>query len=143
MAGALAAAVRVAAALLAAGFAAPLPLVVRERPFSPPTAAARAAASSPEVAAVTSLWAMAMSRDLRRAALLRWRMPFSAARSRARTAASTCSWLSAAGWVPSRARRALVMLVRTAERTARLRMCLRSLERIRLRAERELATGLL
>jgi len=70
-------------------------------------------------------------------------MPFSAARSRARTAASTCSSLSMVGSEPSSERRALVMLVRTAERTARLRMCLRSLERIRLRAERELATGLL
>ena len=79
-------------------------------------------------------------RDLRRRALLRCRMPFSAARSSARTAARRSSSVPAPSAVPSSVRRALATLVRTDERTARFRMRFRSLDRMRFRAERVLAT---
>jgi hypothetical protein len=136
----------VAAAFGEAGFAA----VLRERavagaglvvvPLAPPLAAARVAAFSRSLPPIAvSLAAMAMSRDLRRVALLRCRIPFSAALSRALTAERS-SLSSSAVWPETSERRARDTRVRTAERTVRLRMRLRSLARICLRAERELAT---
>jgi len=65
-------------------------------------------------------------------------MPFSAALSRALIAARSSSSMPAT-WPLTSERRTLPILVRTAERTMRLRTRLRSLERMRFRAERELA----
>src|SRR5207302_1067217 len=84
-------------------------------------------------------WARArISRDLRRAALLGWRMPFSAALSSARTACRSSVPVMLASGVPPE-RRARATSVLTAERLARLCCRLRSDARTRLRAERVFA----
>jgi hypothetical protein len=79
-----------------------------------------------------------ISRDLRRAAALRWMMPFCAALSSARTASRTCSATSSL--VLPTAALAFLKCVRTADRAAWLRAVRRSAWRIAFCADLVLAT---
>ncbi len=95
----------------------------------------RAARAAPGQAGALSLRA---SVDLRRAAVLRWMIPWVTARSIARMA--SCTAVADSALLPARASRAPLTLERTALRTARLRSRRFSFCLIRFLAERVLAT---